>query len=323
MKQNHYLRSRCSICFVLLACLVGAVWAGPFMGQYKGTFYPDSVSKMNATCEVVDEGEGNYRVVIHGKSRNSLQEGAYIELYGKQSGESLAISGRTGGYDWQGEIKNGLLTAKSSYGQHFELEKIESRSPRAGMKPPEEAIILLPYQEGVKPDMSSWTNAEWKALDDGSIEIVPGKGPNKTKQQFDNIKFVHMEFKLPLEPLARGQARANGGVFVCGAYEVQILDSFGLIHTSGDCGAVYNVARARRNACLPPETWQSLDIMFRASRLDQNGKAKDSPQITVFLNSVRIHNDFEIPNPKDCERGPIRLEDEGHKIQFRNIWIVE
>jgi len=325
LTMHFKTKSRYSFSLVLLLSLGNYIQAEPYiMGQYKGEFYPDSVSKMNATCEVVNEGDGRYRIAIHANQRNVLQNNnTYIELHGKKTSQSIAIADRFGGYDWNGEIKDGILAVKSAYGQHIELKKIESKSTRAGMKPPEEAIILLPYQEGKKPDMSCWTNTEWKALDDGSIEIVPGKGPNKTKQLFDDIKFLHLEFKLPLESKARGQSRANGGVFICDAYEVQILDSFGVIHTSGDCGAIYNVARASVNACLPPETWQSLDVMFRAPRLDQNGKAKSSPQITVYLNSVRIHKDLEIPNPQDRERGPIRIEDEGHRIQFRNIWIVE
>ena len=40
----------------LVALAASAGWADPFMGQYAGTFYPDSVTQMPATAVVVAEG---------------------------------------------------------------------------------------------------------------------------------------------------------------------------------------------------------------------------------------------------------------------------
>jgi hypothetical protein len=213
--------------------------------------------------------------------------------------------------------------ARSQYGQRFELEKIVSKSPRAGAKPPKGAVILLPYMEGVKADLSAWTNEFWKAKNNGIMECAKGKGANKTKRQFSDIKHLHVEFRLPLEPNGRGQHRANSGVYVIDAYEVQILDSFGIVHTSGDCGGLYGVARAKVNASLPPETWQTYDITFRAPRLDDRGNVKELPVITVVFNGVKIHDKQEIPKRRHRTKGPIQLQDHGHNIQFRNIWLVE
>ncbi|MHC4228596.1 MAG: 3-keto-disaccharide hydrolase [Planctomycetota bacterium] len=310
-------------CLVVLVCMVNSLWAKPFMGQYKGTFYPDNKVTMDATATVVDEGDGDYRINIHAISDDPKLEGAHIEIMGREFGPQVHLSSRAGGYDWRGEIQNGRLAARSQYGQHFELEKIESKSPRAGAKPPEGAVILLPYKAGTKPDLSGWTNSEWKARDNGSMESAKGKGANKTRREFSDIKQLHVEFKLPLEPHGRGQHRANSGVYVIDAYEVQVLDSFGLVHTSGDCGGLYDLARAKINACLPPQTWQTYDITFRAPRLDENGNVKELPQITVIFNGVKIHDRQEIPKRRHRTRGPIQLQDHGHNIQFRNIWLVE
>jgi hypothetical protein len=321
--MNRSYSLKCTIFLFGLICLTNNLWAKPFMGQYEGTFYPDNKFTMKATGKVIDEGSGHYRVVIHAKSDDPTLEGAHIEIYGGEEGSQVSLFGRAGGYDWHGEIKNGRLTVQSQYGQHIELKKIESKSPRAGEEPPEGAVVLLPYKPGVKPDMSGWTNDQWKALEDGSMQIVPNKGSNKTKQQFSDIKHFHIEFKLPLEPLGRGQGRANSGVYLLDAYEVQVLDSFGLVHTSGDCGGIYGVARAKINASLPPETWQTYDITFRAARLDENRKAKELPRITVILNGVKIHDNLEIPRSRHRTKGPIQLQDHRHNIQFRNIWLVE
>jgi len=318
MKRSMSLK-----CLVVVACTAAPLLAGPFMGQYKGTFYPDSKVTMPATATVVDEGQGDYRINIHATPNDSALEGAHVEIMGREFGPLVHLSSRAGGYDWRGEIKDGRLVAASQYGQRFELEKIVSKSPRAGAKPPKGAVILLPFKEGAKADLSGWTNTEWKARRDGVMECAKGTGANKTKREFGDIKQLHVEFRLPLEPTGRGQHRANSGVYVIDAYEVQILDSFGIVHTSGDCGGLYGIARAKVNASLPPETWQTYDITFRAPRLDDNGNVKELPEITVIHNGVKIHDRQEIPKNRHRTKGPIQLQDHGHKIQFRNIWLVE
>jgi hypothetical protein len=270
----------------------------------------------------VDEGD-NQRVVLSTTSDTSIDQGAFVELSGPAQGEEASFSARAGGYKWEVEIKGGNLMAKSEYGQYFELKKIESKSPNAGLKPPANAVVLLAYESGKPPDMNDWTNKQWKALDDGSMQITPGKGANRTKRQFGDIRQLHIEFKLPLEPRARGQGRANSGVYLADTYEVQVLDSFGLVHTSGDCGGIYNLARARVNACLPPEVWQTYDITFRAPRLDEKGQVKELPRITVIHNGVKIHDELEIPTGRHRAKGPLQLQDHSHPIQYRNIWVVE
>jgi hypothetical protein len=192
-RKENYIMAR-SLNLKLSIFLMGAILlsntlsARTFMGEYEGTFYPDKKFKMDATADVVVEGDGNYRIVIDAKSKGPAQEGAFIEIYGKRTGETVTIKDRTGGYEWKGEIKDGKLHVRGHYGLRFELKKIESKSPRAGAKPPPNAVILLPYEAGKKPDMSGWTNSNWLALDNGSMQIVKGKGSNRTRQQFSDIK---------------------------------------------------------------------------------------------------------------------------------------
>jgi len=311
------------VCLVAIHGLAAGLWAGPFMGEYEGTFHPDPKVTMKAIGKVVQEGDDYYRVVLYTAPDTSVEEGAFIEIFGSEKGPEVSLAGRAGGYGWHGEIKDGRLAAQSEYGEYFELRKIESKSPHAGLQPPANAVVVLGYKPNAAPDLRAWTNTEWKAVENGSMQIMPGKGANKTKQQFGDIKQLHIEFKLPLEPRNRGQGRANSGVYLADTYEVQVLDSFGLVHTSGDCGGIYNVARARVNACLPPETWQTYDITFRAPRLEANGEVKELPRITVIHNGVKIHDELEIPMARHRAKGPIQLQDHSHPIQYRNIWVVE
>jgi hypothetical protein len=310
-----------------LALILGfttSLWAGPFMGEYEGTFHADSKVTLKAVGKVVDEGD-RHRVVLYTTPETPIDQGAYVEISGQVEGSELAISGLSGGYGWKGQIKDATLSVKSGYGQYFEVKKIESKSPNAGLKPPANAVVLLAYEPGKAPteDMKdNWTNDGWVALPDGSMQITPKRGANRTRQQFGDIKQLHIEFWLPLEPKERGQGRANSGVYLADNYEVQVLDSFGLLDTSGDCGGIYNVARPRVNASLPPEVWQTYDITFRAPRMDASGKVTELPRLTVIHNGVKIHDNLEIPMNRHRAKGPLQLQDHGHKIQFRNVWVV-
>jgi hypothetical protein len=318
----RHIGMRQIVCLGVMHGLAAGLWAGPFMGEYEGTFHADKKVALKAVGKVVDEGD-NYRIVLCTTPETPIDQGAFVELSGPAGESEMDFSDRAGGYQWQVQIRDGNLTAKSEYGQYFELRKIESKSPNAGAKPPANAVVLLAYEPGRAPEMSAWTNTQWQALEDGCMQITPGKGANRTKQQFGDIQQLHIEFKLPLEPRARGQGRANSGVYLADTYEVQVLDSFGLTHTSGDCGGIYNVARARVNVCLPPEVWQTYDITFRAPRLDENGNMKELPRITVIHNGVKIHDDLEIPMARHRVRGALQLQDHSHPIQYRNIWLVE
>lgn len=315
-------RARRFAAAIALAFVAQTGIADDFMGQYKGTFFPDSAVKLEATAKVVAEGDGYYRIVVNAPGKEGY-DGASVEIYGRQFGPEVGLFGRAGGYHWNGNIRNGTLTANSDYGQSFRLSKIESKSPKAGLTPPEGAVVLLAFGSDQAPDLSQWTNREWKALDKGIMQCTPGKGENRTKQEFGRIEQLHIEFRLPLEPGNRGQGRANSGVYLADQYEVQVLDSFGLTHTSGDCGGLYGIARARVNASLPPETWQTYDITFQPARLDNDGKTLEQPKITVLHNGVTIHENQEIPSKTHRLKGPLQLQDHGHPIQFRNIWVVE
>jgi hypothetical protein len=92
-------RSKSLKCLVIVICMANTLWAGPFMGQYKGTFYPDKEVTMPATATVVDEGSGDYRINIDATSEDRTLEGAHIEIMGREFGPQVHLSSRAGGYD--------------------------------------------------------------------------------------------------------------------------------------------------------------------------------------------------------------------------------
>jgi hypothetical protein len=199
---------------------------------------------------------------------------------------------------------------------------------KGGEKTPSDAIVLFDGK-----DLSQWVKngssdpAGWKVTK-GYAEVVPGSGSIATKQTFKDCQ-LHVEFWLPLLPNEQGQARANSGVFLQGEnYEVQVLDSYGLESGIGDCGAIYSIHAPIVNASRPPEQWQTYDIVYHAPKFDASGKKTANGRMTVFQNGVLIHDDQDVPyptidhnRPDATEAGPIVLQDHGHQIRYRNIWI--
>jgi hypothetical protein len=169
--------------------------------------------------------------------------------------------------------------------------------------------------------------AAWK-VENGYAEIVPGSGDIYTEKTFTDFQ-LHVEFWLPLMPEARGQARANSGVYLQGLYEVQVLDSYGLEPKIDDCGAIYGIAPPLLNACKKPERWQTYDIAFRAPRFDDAGRIAQPGRVTVFHNGMLIHHAQEVgaatraSMPREANKpGPILLQDHGNRVRYRNLWII-
>jgi hypothetical protein len=201
-------------------------------------------------------------------------------------------------------------------------------SPTLGARPPamdDGTVVLF--------DGSGWDAfrnedgepSPWTVQDDRSVRA--GGGNAVSREEFEDFH-LHLEFLCPEMPEKTGQARANSGVYVHGRYEVQVLDSFGLEPSGGDCGAIYSIAPPMANACRPPGSWQTYDIVFRAPRFDASGTVTEPARITVLHNGIVIHNNLVLPHTTpggiDREvvpRGPLLLQDHGDPVRYRNIWI--
>jgi len=190
---------------------------------------------------------------------------------------------------------------------------------------PSDAIVLFDGK-----DLSAWVYiengrpADWK-VEHGYMEVRGGS--IRTKQEFTDCQ-LHVEFWLPLMADAKGQKRANSGVYLQGKYEIQVLDSYGLRSGDVDCGAIYEVAPPMVNACRPPKQWQSYDAIFHAPRFDDKGNQISKARMTVFHNGVLIHENVEVPGPTVAampgpvtDRGPLMLQDHGCPVRYRNVWI--
>ena len=166
----------------------------------------------------------------------------------------------------------------------------------------------------------------------GGAAQVKG-GSIVTKEKFNDPILLHVEFRTPYEPQAKGQLRGNSGVYLQGRYEVQILDSYGVPpekYAMHDCGSIYGVAVPKQNVSKAPTVWQTFDIEFHPPKFDAAGKKTAPARMTVTHNGVKIHDNQEINvdnttagmggDPKTP--GPVMLQDHGDLVQYRNVWVM-
>jgi len=201
-------------------------------------------------------------------------------------------------------------------------------SPERSGKPPSDAIVLFDGS-----DLSGWINdkgepAGW-AVKDGIMEVVPGKGEVRSREQFGDCQ-LHIEWAAPAKVEGDSQGRGNSGVFLMGRLEIQVLDSYNnLTYADGHAGAYYGINPPMALPLNPPGQFQVYDIVFRRP-IYRGRQVLDPGYVTVFMNGVLVqdhtplegsggHSGRTKPGPFP-EKGYLSLQDHGNPTRFRNIW---
>lgn len=239
-------------------------------------------------------------------------------LNGSRDGEKIAFTGSDSKIT--ATIRNGELLLIRADGTKATLQRIQRTSPSLGEKPVGKALVLF---DGTSAE--HWENGK---VENGHL-LATGC---TSKQRFGDYR-LHLEFRTPYMPDARGQGRGNSGVYHSGRWETQILDSFGLGGADNECGGIYSISKPRLNMCLPPLDWQTYDVDFTAAKFDADGKRTAWPRITVKLNGVLVHENLElskdfttsapINTPLVKPDGPVFIQHHNNPVVFRNIWIVQ
>ena len=208
-------------------------------------------------------------------------------------------------------------------------------TPAQPGQPPSDAIVLF---DGTAASLAKW-EADTKPgtpneptkwiVKDGALECVPKAGYIRTKEQFADCQ-LHVEWAAPTAVQGDSQGRGNSGVFLMGLAEVQVLDNYNNpTYADGFAGSVYGINPPFANALRAPGEFQVYDIVFRRPIL-KDGKVIDPGRVTVFCNGVLLQDATPLEGPGGHmkrsvnvafpEKGPLKLQDHGNPVRFRNIW---
>jgi len=128
----------------------------------------------------------------------------------------------------------------------------------------------------------------------------------------------------------------NSGVYLQNRYEIQVLDGDRSKH---GMGAVINETEAPYHAYHGVGKWNAYDINFRAARF-VDGKRSEKALVSMFFNGKKVHTNVAIHKVWGGANsgldggneggagitdvpGGIKLQNEGHEVLYRNLWIRE
>ncbi len=179
---------------------------------------------------------------------------------------------------------------------------------------------------------------KWTLNGDGTMTVVPSGTGQATEvlsdQKFENL-CVHVEYMTPMYPSSvTGQQRGNSGVYLKGAYEMQILDSVGQPPDINTCGAVYSIMKPLVVACHMELVWNTYEIEFKSSVWNtavtpavKTGNAEfikcalngQIVQLNVMLNPAAGYTQAGIPDAPGPQS--LGLQDHLDLVSFRNVWV--
>ena len=175
-------------------------------------------------------------------------------------------------------------------------------------------------------------SAAW-LVENGEMVVKPGTGPIETTKAFGDIQ-LHIEWLSPVDEGKEGQAYSNSGIFLMSFYELQVLNNYkNKTYPNGQAGSIYKQHMPLVNASRPPGEWQSYDVIFTAPRFDDSGELVSPARVTVLHNGVLVQNNVALKGPTAYigtpkyiahpHKLPLRLQDHGDSVRFRNIWVRE
>lgn len=201
---------------------------------------------------------------------------------------------------------------------------------------PSDAVVLFGGA-----DLGEWVSsnspgqpAGWTVAD-GVLTVRGGSGDIHTRRLFLDYQ-LHLEWRVPPGLPGSGQGRGNSGIFLASTgpgagYEIQVLDcDNNKTYANGQAASVYKQHIPLANTCAPAGAWQTYDIVWTAPRFGHDGTLLSPATVTVFHNGVLVQNHVTLqgetvyvgqPAYRRHGHRPIRLQDHGDPVSYRNIWV--
>jgi hypothetical protein len=311
---------RTLIALTLLA-LSGAAQSDvtPFLGKWNMTGTGDN-SAVVYWLEVKQEGG-----VLKGRFLNRASSPYDLPTIKVENGElvfaNAAKEGSPAPPTWRGKIENGRLVGTTT---------IARRDPAQ----PPQVINWV----GVRPPTWPAANANGKHTYGAPVALFDGKTMDawgvqhkqnpmnwvvadgvmsSPEKQGNNLvsKQTFKDFKLEAEyAIAKG---SNGGIYLRGRYEMQLLEDAGQPLTLQNHMSIYGRTAPAVNASKPADEWQTVEITVVANR------------VSVTLNGQKVQDNSVIEgitggalDANETEPGPIMLQGDHGKVSFRKVIVT-
>lgn len=148
----------------------------------------------------------------------------------------------------------------------------------------------------------------WSIID-GVMTSADKQGNNLVSKQVFNDFRIEAEYAV-----APG---SNGGIYLRGRYELQVLDDAGEPVTPQSHMAIYGRTAPSVNASREANAWQKMEAIVVANR------------VTVTLNGRRVHDNAIIGgitggalDADELAPGPIMLQGDHGKVMFRRVVVT-
>jgi len=152
----------------------------------------------------------------------------------------------------------------------------------------------------------------WSVVMDGAQGVMTSaeKGGNNlvSKERFQDFK---LEAEFNVAP------KSNGGIYLRGRYEMQVLDDAGQPLTPQSQMSIYGRTPPSVNASKPAGEWQTVEIIAVGNR------------VTATLNGQRVHDNAVIEgitggalDANETAPGPLMLQGDHGKVSFRKVVVT-
>ena len=311
---------RTLIALTLLALSVSAQSdVTPFLGQWNMTGTGANTDVVY-WLEVTQEGG-----VVKGQFLNRFASPYDLPNIRVENGElvfsNAAKEGQPAPPTWRGKIENGRLVGTTTTARR-DPAQAPSVINWVGERPPTwpaanangKHTYGAPVTLFDGSTMDAWgvqhkqNPVNW-AVADGVMSSAEKQGNNLvSKQPFKDFK-IEAEYAIA--------AGSNGGIYLRGRYEMQLLDDFGKPADLHSHMAIYGRTPPTVNASKAAGEVQKVEIIVVGNR------------VTVVLNGQKIHDNAVIEGitggaleANELEPGPIILQGDHGKVSFRKVIVT-